>query len=69
MKKAKSNSVELWFIEKIEKLDDKKPIVGQLKRILSMSIKAEETGEESDGAQVEEAELTGTKGNGRHVAV
>jgi hypothetical protein len=60
MKKAKSNTVELWFFEKIEKLDDKKPIVGQLKRILSMSRKAEETGEESDGAQVEEAEVSST---------
>ena len=58
MAKAKGNTVELWFTEKIEKLDDKKPMVGQLKRILSMCKNAEDTGEESIGDVVEGEEVS-----------
>ena len=57
---AKGNSVELWFTERIEKLDDKKPVVGQLKRMLLMSKKAEDTGEESNRDVVEAEEVSST---------
>ena len=58
MAKAKGNTVELWFTEKIEKLDDKKPMVEQLKRILLTCKKAEDTREESIGDVMEGEEVS-----------